>query len=139
MCSAIGKARQALQQHVNTRPESLTSYIDSRFLLLRENADALPHEERDLLQRAQTFKAIADSVWRDEYESKRAHKRHVQEYVRLQEFYVLYHAEGIIVTAASSMVKILRGFRPDLILMDEASQLHEHTAVAVISRFFRRC
>ena len=89
--------------------------------------------------RGHKIEAIADDLWRDEYQSKQAHKKHVQEHIRLQEFYILFHAESIIVTAASSMVKSLRYLRPALILMDEASQLHEHTAVAVISRLFHRC
>ena len=48
-------------------------------------------------------------------------------------FYTAHHAEGITVTAATAMTKMLRSFRLEIIMMDEASQLAEHGALAFIT------
>ncbi|KAF6227424.1 hypothetical protein HO133_008868 [Letharia lupina] len=53
-----------------------------------------------------------------------------------QEYYIRTQALGIIVTAATAMTKMLRVFRPQQIIVNEASQLTEFATVAVVSRFF---
>lgn len=45
------------------------------------------------------------------------------------------HSVTIIITAATYIYKILRSYKPEH-LLDEGSQMAEHTAVAVIARFF---
>ena len=51
-------------------------------------------------------------------------------------FYTAHHAEGIIVTAATAMTKMLRSFQPEIIVTDEASLLAEHAGVAVITKLW---
>ena len=67
-----------------------------------------------------------------------AYRRYGMTFLSLQEYYITHHADGIIVTAATALAKILRGFQPETLIMDETSQLTEHAAVAVISRFSDR-
>ncbi|RWQ91668.1 ATP-dependent helicase NAM7, partial [Paecilomyces variotii] len=52
----------------------------------------------------------------------------------LQEFY-LGHAKIILCTASTASRKSLRGFRPEFVLVEEASQMPESTCLNAISRY----
>ena len=136
--AARARTQHALHQRSGVKVQSLSSYIESRFAILRDNPDALPHQERDLLLEVQLLQIVAEKVSIGHFDYENAHQKLAQQFQNLQELYITCHAEGIIVTAASAMVFILRRFRPNIIIMDETSQLTEHAAAAVLSRFFGR-
>ena len=54
-------------------------------------------------------------------------------FLRLQEYYITRHADGIIVTAATAIAKLLRVFRSHIIMMEPTGRDGVH------SRFIPRC
>ena len=52
--------------------------------------------------------------------------------------YLTNHARAVMVTAATSLHRILSCFHPVCLIIDEASQIKEHTTVAVISQHFKK-
>ena len=135
---ARARIRQELNRRVGTRTISLTTYIEGRLSQFKETPEGIPHEERDLLRNVQFLQNILVDVTAEAELLVAAHAHHAKAFSNLQEFYIQHHAEGIIVTATTAMARLLRKFRPAILLMDETSQLTEAAAVAVIARFFDR-
>ena len=55
-----------------------------------------------------------------------------------REFFIKFRAKGIITTSATALQPLLRTFKPQCVIFDEASQLLEASTVAVIGKFFER-
>ena len=109
-----GKVRHELDLRLEPKVESLTAYIASRFAILSQNPKALP--QRSVITSTAYKASIALSTasgWMDMGGLEVAHKGHRKAFLALQELYITHHADGIVVTAAISMAKMLRGFRPE--------------------------
>ena len=55
-----------------------------------------------------------------------------------QHYYLTHHARAVIVTAATSLYRILSSLHSVRLIIDEGSQIKEYTTVAVISKHFRK-
>ena len=57
-----GEIRHELNLHLELKVQSLITYIDSRFAILRENPEALPPGECNQLRHIQGIESIADRI-----------------------------------------------------------------------------
>lgn len=139
--SALTRAKvlQQLVRHTESKPFSLTSFVLKR-LSLRHDGHYIRPEEKTILDRLAT--AQHEMAYPGEYDSDEYRfKCHTFDHCwqAAQEYFVQYHARGIMVTAATATTPILRNYRPIHIIIDEASQLTEYNTVPVLVRFFSRC
>ena len=83
-----------------------------------------------------SFNKREQEIYEDADTFKKLCKQFDHAWFYAQEYYIRYETRGIIVTAASAMTKATRYFRPDYLMIDEASQLADHNVVPVMSRFY---
>ena len=126
-----GKVQHELSLRLEPKEESLSTYIDSGVAILVENPEALPPEERSQLRNIPGIESIVDNIWMDPDALEVAHKRHRKAFLVLQVFYVTHHADGILLTAATSIAEMIRGFRPENLMI--AVTLREASCTISIS------
>ena len=75
----------------------------------------------------------------DIFTLKLVYKRHDRAVLNLYEFYIIYYVEGIINTAATAMVRMLRKFRPETQRQQYHTNNHEiHWLVEGFRSSFRQ-
>ena len=80
-------------------------------------------------------KAFSPTQKHDEEELKLASRDFDKAWTKTQEYYVKNSTRGIISTASAALNAILRSYKPRRLIVNEASQLTEYAAVAVMARF----
>ena len=130
------KIIERLRGHAEPKRFSLTSHISDRLRLLRDQQRMLADEAAILRDLNVTQLALDHfSCEEDVGEWKRIYEQFDKVWEDTQEYDIRTQALGIIVTAATAMTKMLRVFRPQQSIVNEASQLTEFATVAVVSRF----
>ncbi|KAF3481353.1 uncharacterized protein GIQ15_04112 [Arthroderma uncinatum] len=126
---------------------SLGSYILSRLQLMAQNPKEIPEKELEILYSYTVYRKLlsdrgylytepvelepedADELVRILISAERA------AWLRLQELYVS-QARIIFCTASTASRKSLRGFKPAIVIVDEASQLTEATCLNGIVKYY---
>ena len=134
------KIVELLQQHTKAKLFSLTSYIARRKEMFEKNERGIPQDEKNILIQLGTAQLLVENlnvegVDLEDYRS--TYKAFDSAYFSAREYYIRYHARGVICTAATGNGKMFRYFNPVTLVIDEASQMTEALAVASISRCFR--
>ena len=127
-----------LHKLLNAKPLSLEAYINKRIDLMKANGHSLVNEEKLLLSKLMQLRKeivsplleleVADPVYRDLWKT----------WADAQRYYLKNHARAVVVTAATSLHRILSEFHPVRIIIDEASKMKEYMAVAVISKHVKK-
>lgn len=86
-----------LHRRLGVSEEPLSTYIGSRFALLRGKPDGLPTEERSFPREVQTLRSVVNSDWMHADEFENAYKSPIKAFMILQEFYIVHHAERSII------------------------------------------
>ena len=128
------KIPDRLQEQTTPRSLSLTIYINGRRRLIYNDSPEVVKDERDVRISLRAAQLKLDNADKDSIGQMQTLLN--KQWNQTKEYYLRYHARGVIVTAATAMARILRGFRPAHIVVDEGSQLAEHATVAVISRSY---
>ena len=128
------KILDRLQEQTTPRPLSLTIYINGRRRLRYNYSPEVVKDERDVRISLRAAHLKSDNADKDSIGQMQTLLN--KQWNQSKGYYLRYHARGVIVTAATAMARILRGFPPAHIVVDEGSQLAEHATVAVISRFY---
>lgn len=136
--SETSRLKVISQLQVLLKPKSLSldAYMRERLDLFKRAPGALHPAEKVLVLEVVKYRKLLQNRLLDPDDIDKVYKNFRRCWAEIQEYYLRIHSVGIIVTAATSMHKIIRSYRPDHLLLDEGSQMAEHTAVAVIARFF---
>ena len=126
-----------LQQHVRPRLFSLSSYVQERLTRVEKTKFGFSREERGLLEQLNFAKSEVEllnyeGAAQDEVEA--AYKWFDGAFFGVREFYLKHHARGVVCTASMACNILMRYYNPVTIIIEEASQVTEALAVAVISR-----
>lgn len=121
------KIIQRLRGHAEPKRFSLTSHISDRLRLLRDQ-QRMRADDAAILRDLNVTQLALDHFSQSEEdvdEWKRIYKQFDKLWEDTQEYDIRTQARGIIVPAATAMTMMLRVFRPQQLIVDEASQLTE--------------
>ena len=130
------KVISQLQALLRPNPLSLDTYMLEKLSLIRRAPGALHLMETALVLEVMKYRSLLQNPLLDPDDIDNVYMNFRRCWADIQECYLRVHSVGIIITAATYIYKILRSYKPEHLLLDEGSQMAEHTAVAVIARFF---
>ena len=125
-----------LNKLLDTQPLSLAAYINKRIDLMGADDPSVSGKEILLLTDFQKKKAEAADKLMDPDEAESIFKSFHKSWQHVQAYYLTFHARVVVVTAATALHGILRRFHPTRMIIDEGSQMMEHTTIALIARHY---
>ena len=123
-----------LNKLLDPQPLSLAAYINKRIDLWIPIDPSVRTDEIVLLTEFKQRKAQAADALMDPDEAESIYKAFRNAWSKLQAYYLKNHARVVVVTAATALHGILREFNPMRLIIDEGSQMKEHTTMALIAK-----
>ena len=127
-----------LNVHRQPRMFSLTDHIAFRLNKLLEGEEIGQAEAAELakLNSAKNALELLKLEQSGELTFEELYKAFDKAWVSVREFYIRFRTRGIISTVSTAIHPTLRTFSPQYLIFDEASQIVEAKAVAVIAKYF---
>ena len=125
-----------LHKLVTAKPLSLEAHINKRINLMKADDPSLVDDEKVLLSQLMRWEMAIGNPLLDPKVADPVYKNFRNTWADVQSYYLENRARVVVVTAATSLHWILGGFHPVRIIIDEDSQMKEHTTVALISKHF---
>ena len=125
-----------LNKLLDAQPLSLAAHINKRIDLMNVDDLSVTGKEIVLLIEFQERKAKAADKLMDPDEAESIFESFHKIWAQVQAYYLESHARVVVVTAANSLHVILRGFHPRRMIIDEGSQMKEHTTIALIAKHY---